>query len=151
MSFSRNLMLNRIFGMYRAKQAPDSKVFTYFWGHVLPGKPEEVGTCRDTERWLAYHSSEMWYAFASFSEGIPPVRQWTEVDYRMAETASTYWANFIKHGDPNGEGLENWPAASDNYGYMDVVQGGFEGHEGLEGALDRLLHEYTLDAYGIEL
>lgn len=27
---------------------------------------------------------------------------------------SSYWLNFVKYGDPNGEGLVNWPINKDN-------------------------------------
>ena len=38
-------------------------------------------------------------------EGTPPARSWTAWDYALAEQINTYWANFIRTGDPNGEGL----------------------------------------------
>lgn len=37
---------------------------------------------------------------------------WTEADYKVSETMQGYFANFIKTGDPNGEGLPSWPAAN---------------------------------------
>src|SRR6185369_14881017 len=36
---------------------------------------------------------------------------WTEDDYKVSETMSNYFANFIKRGNPNGDKLPEWPAA----------------------------------------
>jgi carboxylesterase type B len=35
-------------------------------------------------------------------------RPFTEADRRIANTVSTYLANFAKTGDPNGTGLLRW-------------------------------------------
>jgi para-nitrobenzyl esterase len=33
---------------------------------------------------------------------------WTEQDRAIAKTMSSYWANFITRGDPNGPALAHW-------------------------------------------
>jgi para-nitrobenzyl esterase len=34
----------------------------------------------------------------------------TEADEKVAQEMNTYWANFVKTGNPNGAGLPDWPA-----------------------------------------
>ena len=140
-------MLNRVFGMKRAAGHPGSRVYAYLFSHVLPGRPEDEGTPRATEKLLAYHSSELWYTFASIRENVPPVRPWRDVDYQVADMVSSYWANFIATGDVNGEGLPYWPAASENYGWIDILPEPVA-HEGLDSEEDQLLRAYIQRVYG---
>ena len=35
------------------------------------------------------------------------------MDLKLADQMSSYWANFITKGDPNGSGLPQWPAFKD--------------------------------------
>jgi carboxylesterase 2 len=53
--------------------------------------------------------SEINYAFNNLYGTNSP---WTAEDYVIADTMSSYWANFIKSGDPNGDGLVAWPAST---------------------------------------
>ncbi len=88
----------------------------------------------------------LWYTFASLRKGTPPCRPWTETDFRLAGAMCDYWANFIRSGDPNGEGLPFWPASGKNFGWMyfgDVP----EGHDGLDG-IDRLALELIREKGG---
>ena len=54
----------------------------------------------------AFHSSEIVYAYNNLSTLDRP---WKEIDKSIASQMSSYWANFIKTGNPNGTGLVNWP------------------------------------------
>jgi para-nitrobenzyl esterase len=55
----------------------------------------------------ASHGAEMAYVFDHLDLYDAA---WTESDRRLAQTIAAYWTNFAKTGDPNGEGLPNWPA-----------------------------------------
>ncbi|KAJ9113010.1 hypothetical protein QFC22_006106 [Naganishia vaughanmartiniae] len=67
-----------------------SPFYTYFWTHAPPGQSQG-----------AYHESEIYYAFNSL-EANTGRNNWTSVDTLIADQMSSYWANFIKHGNPNG-------------------------------------------------
>ena len=47
----------------------------------------------------AYHGAEMWFAYDSLARCHRP---FTGVHYDLARRVSSYWANFIKTGNPNG-------------------------------------------------
>ncbi len=56
----------------------------------------------------AAHASEIAYALGNLH--YDKVYAWTPDDYKASETMENYFANFIKTGDPNGEGLPKWYA-----------------------------------------
>jgi len=97
-----------IWAMNRAKTAK-TKVFTYYWNHVLPGP--------DSARYGAFHSSELPYTLNTLDTSDRP---FTDVDRKIAEQMSAYWVNFTTTGDPNGKGLPHWPAVGEKPETMQV-------------------------------
>jgi para-nitrobenzyl esterase len=143
------LIRNRYFGAYRKEKGMKGKTYSYLFAHVTPTYPEEQGTARDMDKLLAWHSSELWYTFASLrrsadgSANEPACRPWTEYDEKLADMMSSYWANFMKNGDPNGDELPFWPESDENYGYM-ILGDAVEGHSGLDSDFDKLALEHLL-------
>jgi len=60
----------------------------------------------------AVHSAEIEYAMGNLASN--KVYAWTPDDYKVSETFLNYFANFVKTGDPNGNGLLTWPASTDS-------------------------------------
>lgn len=142
-------IINRFFGAYRKEKGMKGKTWSYLFSHVAPCRPEEKGTARDSEKLLAWHSSELWYTFASLrksedgSNNIPQARPWSDYDVRLSDQMSSYWANFMKTGDPNGDGLPCWPQSDENYGWIELGDE-ITGHMGRDTLLDQMLYEHMM-------
>jgi para-nitrobenzyl esterase len=83
-----------------------SKIYVYRFTRRLPATTDFV-------KYGAFHTGEVAYAYNNLKFLNRP---WEPVDQQLANTMSTYWANFVKTGDPNGKGLPVWPryTTSDN-------------------------------------
>ena len=57
----------------------------------------------------AVHSAEIEYCMGNLHYN--KVFAWTEDDHKVSQTMQAYFANFIKTGNPNGNGLPQWPTA----------------------------------------
>lgn len=82
----------------------DTDIYVYYFNQKLP---PHKNVDRDEDFYGSFHSSELWYTFNSMRD-VEGQRQWTEEDYALADQISSYVANFVKTGDPNGEGLATW-------------------------------------------
>jgi para-nitrobenzyl esterase len=72
--------------------------YIYYWDHTLPGP--------DAAQYGAFHTSEVPYVLNTLGKSD---RAFTAADRKIADTLSSYWANFAANGDPNGQDLHGKP------------------------------------------
>lgn len=69
----------------------------------------------------ASHGSEVSFVFNNLNARWGPPAEATPQEKELAKVMSSYWANFAKTGNPNGEGLPKWPLYNNqNQDMLDV-------------------------------
>lgn len=92
--------------------ADANDVYLYHFSHVPPVfrlyRPEapELDYAPGRRGAGAYHSGDLAYAFANV--GLVGI-DWDDRDRELSEQISQYWVNFATTGNPNGEGVPEWP------------------------------------------
>ena len=61
----------------------------------------------------AYHGAELWYTFNNIPYSDYSNVTWYDYDYVVEDRMSNYWANFIRKGDPNADGLPEFIKTTD--------------------------------------
>jgi para-nitrobenzyl esterase len=108
---ARDLMRDAAFGWQTwswarlQSQTGKSKVFLYYFDQH-PDYPEETPLAG----YGSPHGQEVAYVFNHLDASNP---QTTKTDLQISEAMATYWTNFAKYGDPNGQEVPTWPAFSD--------------------------------------
>jgi len=88
----------------RATATGGKPVYRYLYGHP---RPPAVGAAAGAQPPMgAGHSWEIEYALGNLHSNA--VYAWTADDDKVSATIESYFANFIKTGDPNGKGLPTW-------------------------------------------
>lgn len=88
-----------------------AKTYLYFFSRRPAYYPDQHFSEQEPpENYGAHHTLEQVYFYNNLDRSAPP-RMYTELDRRIADTASTYLVNFARTGNPNG-GLQlpAWPA-----------------------------------------
>ena len=81
--------------------------YLYFFDHPQPLAADQTYLEVDTPDKLGtFHSSEYPYIFGTLDVLS---RQWTAADRALSAGLQTYWTNFARTGNPNGNGLAQWP------------------------------------------
>ena len=98
-SQSRLALLNfASFPAYLLAEYNDKPSFLYQVSHIPTDKPgfPDYGAFHTSEVPYTLHTLHLWK------------RPWQQHDYDVQELMSSYWIQFIKSGNPNGNGLPQW-------------------------------------------
>jgi para-nitrobenzyl esterase len=89
-----------------------SAVYVYRFARKVPATGEYV-------KYGAFHTGEVPYAYDNLAFVRRP---WEPVDHQLAHTMASYWTNFVRTGNPNGQGLPLWPAYSNTNKQIMVLE-----------------------------
>jgi carboxylesterase type B len=108
------------------KRHAQSPIFIYHFTHTPPPRrgfktdyavPKAKGyTYFNGSKTGAYHAAEIPYTFDSLWTDVD--QPYKNVDRDIADRISQYWVNFMKSGDPNGDGLAYWPSAAEDEDHL---------------------------------
>ncbi len=93
-----NIIQNTVRKVAKARVRSDMKssMYTYRFAPSIPGD-DDPG---------CFHSCDLWFFF----ENVPKCwRPYNGLHYELSKRMSDYWVNFIKTGDPNGNGYNGEP------------------------------------------
>ena len=112
-----------------------SAVYQYHFEQVPATKPGAMLGPIPASEAGSKHAGEIEYVFETLKsqEGVP----WTDDDFKLSDIMSSYWANFVKNGDPNGKGLPEWPTCAAKDGYQVMHLTGRSVHAGADTLRDR--------------
>lgn len=99
-----DLARDQIFGVHNftwanMQAAQGLPVYVYRFTRKVPGEGAYAN-------YGAFHTGEVPYAYDNLKFVNRP---WQSADRQLASVMAAYWANFVKTGNPNSDGLPQWP------------------------------------------
>jgi para-nitrobenzyl esterase len=101
------VIVNKTWAWIEAQKANGrAEIYRYRFDRAPPVRPGWFGP-RDVGEAGAFHAGDIPYMLDTL-DAMP--WDYRAADRAAAETASRYWVNFVKTGDPNAPGLPHWPS-----------------------------------------
>ena len=92
--------------------AAHQPVYEYQLERAIPGHESEG----------AVHSGDLVYVFGYYPKTGNIGGVFGELDYKLADLMEQYWTNFAKTGNPNAQGLPEWPGFDGSQTYIEFTQ-----------------------------
>jgi para-nitrobenzyl esterase len=107
--------------------------YEYQFEHAIPGQETEG----------AVHSADLPYVFGYYPRHGNISGPFGDVDFKLADLIETYWTNFARRGNPNADGLPNWPEYDGTQSFIEFTEDGHSVAQsgGLRHAQCNLLRE----------
>ena len=83
----------------------------YAYRFAMPGVGVERRELNGETIYGAYHAGDLPYMFGNFTGDHYDPTDPDETQRAVSQQMMRYWTNFARTGDPNGEGLPEWPLA----------------------------------------
>jgi para-nitrobenzyl esterase len=93
--------------------AKDAPTYMYQFGYVPTATQQR-------SPYGAGHGSEVSFVFNTINVRRGPAAEPTAIEKELAKVMNSYWANFAKTGNPNGEGLPSWTNYNNNQDMLDI-------------------------------